>query len=521
MKKKFINILPAFGLFILTTQGNAYAQTAKQETVVAAKDIPALKAAIEANPNSLEAHEAYFKAINFGKLSEGEQKEVVLQYEDWMKKFPTSAAVPYALGHAYANMESPKAKPYLLKATEIDPKFDKAYFDLWIDGERWGDFKLSREYLAKAAKADPKNADYAFYYANGFADGDFKKYKEMNLQVAKDFPGTNRGGQALYWLAYHATDPKEKIAIFEQLKRDFPADKNNWSASGMSAYYDFLLGTDPAKALTLAESMSAIQEANSQGKKMWDQNVVVTKSIVQANEFLAKGNGTEALAVLKNVPAPVRGLEKEDMVLLKAKAMDASGKSQDAYQYVLLRTAKEPTAKLQQGLANYGNKLNKSKTVVNNDVQFVRDTAGKQAPNFTLENYFTGSNSSLSDYKGKVVLLTYWFPGCGPCRGEFPHFENVVKKFKKRNDFVYLAINIAPEQDDYVLPFVKSSGYSFTPLKDNKNWQKGVLDNRGAAPTNFLIDQNGKIIFFNFRTDEKNEQSLEMMINSMLEKKSA
>ena len=148
---------------------------------------------------------------------------------------------------------------------------------------------------------------------------------------------------------------------------------------------------------------------------------------------------------------------------------------------------------------------------------YIRDTASKVAPVFVLDQYFKTGTSSLADYKGKVVLITYWFPGCGPCRGEFPHFENVVKKFKGK-EFVYLGINIVEDQDPYVLPFMKSSGYSFIPLRDNKNWTKGPLDNRNAAPVNFLIDQEGKIVFSNFRTDQKNEATLEMMISSVLDK---
>ena len=94
----------------------------------------------------------------------------------------------------------------------------------------------------------------------------------------------------------------------------------------------------------------------------------------------------------------------------------------------------------------------------------------------------------------------------------------MVKNFKGK-DFVYLGINILGDQDGYVVPFMKSSGYSFIPLKDNKDWQKGPLDNRGAAPVNFLIDQDGRIIFSNFRTDGSNEATLEMMIQSLLVKK--
>ena len=117
-----------------------------------------------------------------------------------------------------------------------------------------------------------------------------------------------------------------------------------------------------------------------------------------------------------------------------------------------------------------------------------------------------------------MVLLTYWFPGCGPCRGEFPHFQNVVNKFKGQ-DLVYVGINISPEQNDYVVPFMKSSGYTFIPIEDVEGRNKGNLDNRNAAPVNFLIDKTGKIVYSDIRTDESNEDLLATMITSLLNKK--
>jgi hypothetical protein len=98
-----------------------------------------------------------------------------------------------------------------------------------------------------------------------------------------------------------------------------------------------------------------------------------------------------------------------------------------------------------------------------------------------------------------------------------PHFENVLKKFD-RTDLAFLGINVSPEQDDYVLPFMKGTKFSFTPLRGNGKWAGEVYHVRGE-PTNFLIDQEGKIVYSNFMINGDNEQMLEMMINSMLAKK--
>jgi len=496
----------------------ANAQTEAAKFTVDPAEVTKLRTAIEQNPDDLELHEKYLKATGFSRYGTAEDPNFVKQYEDWMVKFPKSATVAYALGHAFASKESPKARPYLLKAVQIDPKFDKAYFDLWIDGERWGDFKASRAYLAKAKEAAPNNADYAFYYANGFSDSDPQKYRDLSLEVAKKFPNTERGAQALYWLANRTQDPKEKIAYYEQQRAEFPPSKFNWTSSGMSAYFDLLLNIAPDKALSLAQSLAQSAEKENE-KKQWDNQVQVAQNFIKAEQLLKENKAAEATTLLQNTKISRWSSAKPSFEILKARALDGAGRTADAYDSLKYSYAKEPNQKIGQAMKQYASKLGKNAAQVNAEVWYVRDTAAKQATTFTLDRYLTPGSASLEDFRGKVVLLTYWFPGCGPCRGEFPHFQNVVNKFKGK-DLVYLGLNIALDQDDYVVPFMKASGYSFTPLRVDPNWKKGNLENRNAAPVNFLIDQKGRIIFANFRTSEDNEDVLESMISSMLERKS-
>ena len=255
-KKTFATLVLATALL---TVG---AQEPKKDTPVDPAELAKIRAAIETNPDDLASHEAYLKASGFSKWGVPIDPEFVKQYEAWMNKFPKSAAVPYALGHAFASKESPKAKDYLLKAVQIDPKFAKAYYDLWIDGERWGDFKTSREFLRKAKESDPKSPDYAFYYANSFSNSDPKKYEELSTRVASEFKDSERGAQSLYWLANRTNDRKKKMMFYELQRSQFPPDKFNWSSSGMSEYFDLLLVSDPAKAEELANYMTALQPGN-------------------------------------------------------------------------------------------------------------------------------------------------------------------------------------------------------------------------------------------------------------------
>ena len=63
---------------------------------------------------------------------------------------------------------------------------------------------------------------------------------------------------------------------------------------------------------------------------------------------------------------------------------------------------------------------------------------GQVAVDFTLTNS-QGEEVSLSDYRGKKVLLNFWASWCGPCREEMPAFE----EFAKENpDIVILGVNL-------------------------------------------------------------------------------
>ncbi|RFS26299.1 hypothetical protein DVR12_00465 [Chitinophaga silvatica] len=487
--------------------GYVFSQKKHDKPQVSAAELKKLAAAVQASPDSLSFHEEYIKGGG------ADNPAVVAQYQKWMKMFPKNPHVPFAIANAYLDEESPKAKPYLDKVVAIDPKYAEAWEGLWIDAQRWGQFTQGVEYLRRATEADPKNGGYAFYYAESMRESDPAKHEAMILDVAKRFPDSERGAQALYWLAARGKGNDYKIKIFELLKNSYDPAKFNWSSSGMSSYYHLLISTDPVKAMTLAADMAT---KGSDDNQNWLRNTANAASYALAKSLIAEGKGAAALEQLKGVNMPWYTSSREDVVLLKTQAYALTNKAA-AYDSLRVQFQKIPAVKLYEGLLAYGKELGKSADQVAKDTWQVLQDSSKQATEFSLRNYFTNQPSAIADYKGKVVLLTYWFPGCGPCRGEFPHFENVIRKFKGQA-VDYVGINIVSGQNDYVLPFLKGSGYSFTPLEDVEGRNKGNLNNRGAAPVNFLLDQQGRIIFSNFRIDGGNEDLLELMINLVLKR---
>ncbi len=465
--------------------------------------IDSLKQLIVAHPDSLLPIRQYVFVA-------GDNEEAtVQQLEAWEKQFPHSAAIPLAMGLKLYNIESPKAKPWLLKAAALQPGNANIWVMLHLDAERWGDKEAAHEYMGKASAAAPEDANYAYYYIRYYEDTDLAVWRTKIYELVKRFPNDERGAQALLQVASHESDAAGKIKVLEQLRTLYDPHKFAWSNKGMGVLYDtYLEAGQTAEAKRLAVAMGTDDG--------WDLRQTLASGMEQVNTLMKAKKYPEALKQLARLKAPRSSDFANYLFVLKATAMHKNGQTQAAYDSLIALESKSPDDHIRSCLTTLGAALKKSNSDVEKDIWQAREKFITQAPPFELGLYTSNKKAALSDYKGKVVLLTFWFPGCGPCRAEFPHFESVLKKFK-RNDVAYLAVNVMPLQDDYVLPFLQGTDYTFTPLRGTAEWAEQKY-NVSAQPTNFLIDGDGRIVFSNFQINENNERMLELMIASMLAK---
>jgi thiol-disulfide isomerase/thioredoxin len=493
-----------------------------------AEALAAFFQAIEADPDFLAAHDELEEAMSNWRFAAHQQKDpkpksqddeirktVDLKYKEWEGRFPNSAGIPYGMGVQLAGRENPGARPYLLKAAARDPDNAKIYSMLSQDAERWGDKKASLEYIHKASQLDPKNPDYAFYYANDLKSADPSQGQAAMLDIAKRFPTSERGAQALYWLAFQAPDDAKRIAILDQLRKQFPPEKFNWSADGMSDLFDAYLRVDPRRAVKLAQEMQG-----EKGSKAWTARADFAQTYIQVNEKVAAGKAEEAVALLDKLSANPRSSNVAMLARLKAQVMIKAGQSQGAYASLLKQQARWPEDATRAALEIAGKRLNKTAEQVRADLKGILDAQASIAPPFDLPQYGSAGTVSLAKLRGKVVLLTFWFPGCGPCRAEFPHFEAVMQQFRQK-DVVYLGINVLRDQDEYVLPFMAKTQYSFLPLKstpDAKIVGKETADYKvRGEPANFVIDPKGRIVYRDFVIDDADGESVvKHMIESVL-----
>ncbi len=94
--------------------------------------------------------------------------------------------------------------------------------------------------------------------------------------------------------------------------------------------------------------------------------------------------------------------------------------------------------------------------------QGLPDLRGKAAPAFTLKTV-DGKTVSLSDYKGKAVLLNFWATWCGPCKLEMPWLIDLQKKYAAQG-FTVLGISEDDGSPKNVGDFAAKMGVDYPVL---------------------------------------------------------
>jgi peroxiredoxin len=115
---------------------------------------------------------------------------------------------------------------------------------------------------------------------------------------------------------------------------------------------------------------------------------------------------------------------------------------------------------------------------------------GQPAPDFTLSD-LQGRSYTLSQLRGKVVIVNFWATWCPPCRAEMPSMEKLHRELADQG-LVMLAVNIEKDGRRTVPRFLASSPHSFPVLLDE---QEVVQKRYGVYkfPESFIIRKDGVI----------------------------
>jgi len=120
----------------------------------------------------------------------------------------------------------------------------------------------------------------------------------------------------------------------------------------------------------------------------------------------------------------------------------------------------------------------------------VESPGGKSAPSFTLQD-LNGKMVSLSDFKGKVIVLDFWATWCPPCVKEIPHFIELYEQYKDRG-FAMVGISLDSQGVSVVKSFVRKYQVNYPILMTDGRVDK-AYGGIPSIPTTFVIDSAGNI----------------------------
>ncbi|MGO9621709.1 MAG: peroxiredoxin family protein [Desulfobaccales bacterium] len=137
--------------------------------------------------------------------------------------------------------------------------------------------------------------------------------------------------------------------------------------------------------------------------------------------------------------------------------------------------------------------------------------AAPAATDFTLKDVLQGQDYSLSQFRGKVVLINFFTFFCGPCREEMPDLNQVYHEFQGQG---FQTLGIALSSDPTQIRFlVKQLGLDYPVLIGNDQ-VSNAYGSIAVVPTTFIIDKSGNVVQKVEGTRSKAE--FEKMIKALL-----
>lgn len=138
---------------------------------------------------------------------------------------------------------------------------------------------------------------------------------------------------------------------------------------------------------------------------------------------------------------------------------------------------------------------------------------GKPAPAFALVD-LNGHTVSLSDFKGRPLLINFWGTYCPPCKIEMPWLQDLSKKYAS-SGFAVVGITYDSEVGkETIAKVAQKLGVTYPILLSDPKAEKDYLSNTEYLPMSFYVDRSGKVI--DVTSGIGSENDLEAMVEKTI-----
>lgn len=111
----------------------------------------------------------------------------------------------------------------------------------------------------------------------------------------------------------------------------------------------------------------------------------------------------------------------------------------------------------------------------------------KPLPSGNFLQMIDGSVTSFSDYKGKLLVINFWYINCGPCIAEMPYLNDLVNQYQNEN-VNFLALSFDTNQD--IKSFLEKTDFKYEHGSISRSL---MYDFTPVAPGHFIVDSEGII----------------------------